>query len=114
MAVKKKKPGKAPRGAELPDRHLDALHHVSAFLEKSRLADYMDLVQKPHKMAWLNFWAGVWRGFGIAVGGLVLIAVMVWGLKHAVHHLGGLPWIGDQVEQAVDWLLKVIEKRQAG
>lgn len=111
MAVKKKKKKNAKKFV-LDVGH--PLHRLATFLEQTRLADYMDLMQRPHKLAWLNFWAGVWRGFGIAIGGLVFVALLVYGLKYAVHHAGGLPWIGAEVEKAVSWLLAVIEKKQSG
>ena len=106
MAVKKKKSEEA--------RHLESAQRIATLLKESGLADHMDLMQRPHKLAWLNFWAGVWRGLGMAVGTIVLFAVILWGLKAAVHHVGGLPWVGDQIEQFIAWLLSIIDKRQSG
>jgi hypothetical protein len=96
------------------ERAFSSMEHLALFLEKSRLADYMDLIQKPHRLAWINFWAGAWRGFGFFFGGLVMLGGLVWGLRHALHHLGGLPWVGDEIKEAVIWLLDVINKRQHG
>jgi hypothetical protein len=93
--------------------HLTLIEEVSVFLEKTRLAEYMDLMQRPHRLAWLSFWGGLWRGFGFGLGAVVLLAVFLWGLRFMLHHAGGLPWVGAEVEEAVGWLLKVIEKRQA-
>ena len=106
MAVKKK--------AKQPEHEYGAIHKIAVFLEQTRLAEYMDLMQRPHKLAWLNFWGGVWRGFGYGVGFVIMLSVFLWGLKFALHHAGGLPWIGSQVEEMIAWLLKVIEKRQGG
>jgi hypothetical protein len=103
-------PKKNP-GDEQRERAFSSMEHLAAFLEKSRLADYMDLIQRPHRLAWINFWAGAWRGFGFFFGGLVMLAALAWGLKHVVHHLGGIPWIGDRIQEGVAWLLDVISKK---
>jgi hypothetical protein len=94
---------------------MKAVDRIAIFLEKTRLGDYMDLMQKPHRLAWLNFWAGVWRGFGMVVGSLVVVAIAAWGVKYAFKHVGGMPWVGAQLKEALGWLLEVIdEKRQGG
>jgi hypothetical protein len=104
MVAKKKK----------PKHHetLSLMQEVAVFLEKTRLGDYMDLMARPHRLAWLNFWAGVWRGLGMAVGTVFLFALILWGLKFALHHAGGVPWIGQQVEEFLAWILTVIERHQ--
>src|SRR5580700_4249934 len=101
---------KKPLSQEAERRTFTSMEHLATFLEKTRLADYMDLIQKPHRLAWINFWAGAWRGFGFFFGGLVMLAGLAWGLKHALRHLGGLPWVGNELEDAVAWLLDVIKR----
>lgn len=97
-----------------PDPALRPLHKIAVFLEQTRLGDYMDLMSKPHRLAWLNFWAGVWRGFGMVVGSLVVVAIAAWGLKYAFKHVGGMPWVGAQMEEFLGWLIAVIDAKREG
>lgn len=93
-------------------RDFRSIHQIAVFLEETRLADYMDLMQRPHRLAWLNFWGGVWRGFGMAVGTIVLFAVILWGLKFAFQHVGGMPWVGFHIEEMIGWLLSIIDQKR--
>jgi hypothetical protein len=101
-----------PEKPSQPKNHLTLTQEIAVFLEKTRLAEYMDLMQRPHRLAWLSFWGGLWRGFGFGLGAVVLLAIFLWSLRVALHHAGGLPIIGTEVEEAISWLLNVIEKHQ--
>jgi hypothetical protein len=106
--ISKKKPAK-----KTVESKLNTLEKISVFLQRTRLHEYMDLVQKPGKMAWLNFWAGVWRGLGMMVGTVVVFALVGWIVKTMLQHAGGLPWIGSMIEEMVAWLLSIIEEKKA-
>ena len=58
----------------------DLLHRLEqatdAFV-KSGIADYVELFRHPRRMIWLNFVAGLARGFGMAVGFTVIGAVFL-------------------------------------
>jgi hypothetical protein len=78
-----------------PKDHLSLTQEIAVFLEKSRMAEYMDLMQRPHRLAWLSFWGGIWRGFGFGLGAVVLLAIFAWFLKFMLQQAGGLPLVGD-------------------
>lgn len=44
---------------------------------KGNIADYVELYQRPSRLLWLNFLAGLARGFGIAVGFTVIGAIFL-------------------------------------
>jgi hypothetical protein len=92
--------------------HFALSRDIAIFLEKTRLAEYMDLMQKPHRLAWLSFWGGIWRGFGFGLGAFVLVGAFFWFLRFALHHAGGLPWVGDEIKEMIGWLLEAIKERQ--
>lgn len=105
-------PSKAKAKKKTVHRHtLGMLEKIAIFTEQSRLDEYIDLMQKPLKLAWLNFWAGVWRGLGMVMGTVVVFALVIFLLKRALTHAGGVPWIGAQVEEGISWVLNVVEKR---
>jgi hypothetical protein len=98
-------------GREL-DQRLQALNQLAAFVEKSRLGEYVDLLQRPWRLAWLSFLSGVGRGVGFSVGAVVVVAALVLVLKMLLHHIGGIPWFGRQLEELIAWVLNVIERHR--
>lgn len=93
-------------------RRMEAMERLSHFLEKSRLAEYVDLLQKPSRMIWLNFSAGVARGVGFFVGGVLVVGLIILGLKMMLHHVGGMPWIGDQLQEMIQWVLDIVDQHR--
>jgi len=71
------------------------LHH----LEAMRIADYMDLLERPMKLILINFIAGIARGLGIAIGATVFFAVVVNFLRQLI--LLNLPGIGGVIADIV-------------
>ncbi|HBF77640.1 MAG TPA: hypothetical protein DEF85_09930 [Clostridiaceae bacterium] len=57
---------------------------LSDQLQRSRIGDYIDLMQNPVRMIGLNFLAGIARGFGAAVGFTILGAVLIYFLQRIV------------------------------
>lgn len=53
------------------------LDRLSAALARSNVEAFADLWLRPRRMLWLNFLAGLARGFGIAVGLTIVAAVFL-------------------------------------
>ncbi|WP_347490811.1 DUF5665 domain-containing protein [Desulfoscipio sp. XC116] len=68
-------------------------------MEKMKLAEYVDLLEKPYKLMYINFISGIARGFGIAVGFAILGAIIVLILQRLVSL--NLPVIGDFIADLV-------------
>ena len=68
------------------------LHELSEALEKASIAEYVALFQDPRRLLYLNFLAGISRGFGIAVGFTAVGAVFLYLLGKAASL--NLPVIG--------------------
>jgi len=56
------------------------VHH----LEVMRIAEYLEMLQKPKQLIWTNFIAGIARGLGMAVGATVIFALMIEVLRRLV------------------------------
>ncbi len=75
-------------------------------LEAMRIAEYIDLLQKPSKIIYLNFIAGISKGLGIAVGATIVFALLIDLLSRLI--VLNLPVIGDFIVQ----ILHIIEAKQ--
>lgn len=62
-------------------------------LERMHLAEYAALYERPYRLLFINFLAGLARGLGAALGFAVISALLVYALQSAlVRHL---PLVGD-------------------
>lgn len=70
-----------------------------AAMERLRLSDYVRYVDDRRRMFWSNFWGGVARGVGMAVGFTILGALLVLLLQELARR--NLPLIGDMLAKIV-------------
>jgi hypothetical protein len=68
-------------------------------MEKMKLAEYVNLLENPRRLLYINFIAGVARGLGIAVGFAILGAVIIYVLQRIVAL--NLPVIGKFIAEIV-------------
>lgn len=80
----------------LPD---DLLRRFVERLEATRIAEYVQLLDRPSRLLYLNFLAGVARGLGFAIGATILAAVVLYILQRTM--VLNLPVIGEFVAEIV-------------
>jgi len=68
-------------------------------MEKMKLAEYVELLDNPQKLLWVNFIAGIARGLGTAVGFSFIFAIILYLLQKLV--MFKLPIIGDFIADIV-------------
>ena len=66
-------------------------------LEKASIAEYIELYRKPKRMMYLNFVAGIVRGFGLAIGFTVVGAFFLYVLGQIAAL--NLPVVGELVAE---------------
>jgi sulfopyruvate decarboxylase TPP-binding subunit len=69
-------------------------------MEKMKLAEYVDLINNPWRLLYINFISGVSRGFGIAVGFAILGAIIILVMQRLVTL--NLPVIGGFIADIVE------------
>ncbi|NLC06380.1 MAG: hypothetical protein GX755_00180 [Syntrophomonadaceae bacterium] len=79
-------------------------------MEKMNLAEYIHLLNRPGRLLYINFIAGVARGFGIAVGFALLGAVLVYLLQKLM--VLNLPLVGDFIADIVEMVQAQIQNRR--
>ena len=75
------------------------LEKLVCHLESLRIAEYMDLLERPVKLILINFIAGLARGLGIAIGATVFFALLLNFLRSLI--LLNLPGIGGFIAEIV-------------
>ena len=89
-----------PKNMPLTKRDLWALERVAIFLERSKLNSYVEMMEKPARWVFLNFWGGVGRGIGMAIGFAILGAAVFLVLQKIV--VLNLPIISNFIADILD------------
>lgn len=82
-----------------PDLIATQLEKLVRHLESLRIAEYMELLERPGKLILINFIAGLARGLGIAIGATVIFAIVL-NLLHQLILLN-IPGIGNFIADIV-------------
>ncbi len=86
----------------------DQLSKLASRLESMRVAEYMELLEKPGRLILINFIAGISRGLGIAIGATVVFALLLEGLRRLI--LLNIPGIGNFIADVV----RIVETKNGG
>ena len=79
-------------------------------MEKAALAEHIELYRRPRRLLFINFWAGLMRGFGIAVGFSVVGSIFLIGLGRLASL--NLPVIGRFIAEIVRIVHETLTLRQ--
>ncbi|MGI6129384.1 MAG: DUF5665 domain-containing protein [bacterium] len=80
------------------ERLQEQVDRLAYSLDKARLGEYVELQTNTRRLLYLNFWAGVARGFGMAVGFTLVGAALLYLLRQMV----SIPVLGAFIAQIVD------------
>lgn len=78
---------------------IEKMEELSVRIEKLNLTEYLELYRNPSRLLYLNFLAGVARGFGMAIGFTLLGALVIYVLQKMV--ILKLPVIGDFIADII-------------
>lgn len=78
---------------------IEKVEDISLTLEKTKIAEYVDLMENKWRLLYINFVAGLARGFGMAVGFTLLSAIAIYTLQRLIDL--NLPLIGDFIAEIV-------------
>lgn len=77
----------------------ESAERLALWMERSKIADYVALMEKPGRLMFLNLLAGVSRGLGIAIGFTLLAGILLVVLQRLVAL--NLPVIGSFIAEIV-------------
>ncbi len=72
---------------------------LSINMEKMRLAEYIEMLERPRRLLYINFLIGLARGFGSAIGFTILAAIVIYFLQKVI--LLNVPIIGEFIADIV-------------
>ncbi|OMF22759.1 hypothetical protein BK133_25555 [Paenibacillus sp. FSL H8-0548] len=75
------------------------LQSIAADMERTQIAEYVDLLNRPRSLIWRNLLAGTARGVGIAIGFTFFAATILYVLQ--ILGALNLPIIGDYIADIV-------------
>ena len=82
-----------------PDKEL-----VKVF-EAAGVVDFLEYLQSGKRIMWVNFKAGIARGFGITVGMTLVVGIFIWILTMLVD----LPVVGEYFSEAKQYINEYTE-----
>ena len=83
----------------------DMIEEIALSLEKSKIAEYVDIMNNKRRLLYVNFISGLARGFGMAIGFTVLGAIAIYILQKML--TWNLPLIGDFISDIV----KIVQEK---
>jgi hypothetical protein len=91
------------------DRLAREVDRLAAGMERAKIAEYVDLLNRPLSLIWRNLVSGMARGIGIAIGFTFFAATILYVLQL----LGklNLPIIGDYIADIVRIVQRQLEGR---
>ncbi len=89
---------------QLSDRIEKKVDKLSENIEKSKIGEYVDLMNDKKRLLFINFLIGISRGFGMAVGFTLLGALAIYLLRMLIDL--NLPLIGDFIAE----LVKIVQE----
>ncbi|WP_425445995.1 DUF5665 domain-containing protein [Dethiothermospora halolimnae] len=81
------------------DKLEEKVEELSISIEKSKISQYVDLMDNKWRLLYINFISGIARGFGMAVGFTLLGAIVIYLLQKIIEL--NLPLIGDFIAEIV-------------
>jgi hypothetical protein len=89
-------PAEGPRGRRTLQ---ETLTKVADSLERAKIGEYVNLMNRPARLIYLNVLGGLARGMGMAVGFTLLGALVIYVLTR--NFLVNLPVVGDFLGELV-------------
>ncbi len=81
------------------------IDEISYNMEKLGVSEYLEMLHNPRRLFLTNFWAGVYRGFGMAIGFTILAGIVIYVLQEIITL--NIPVIGDFIAEIV----KIVQTR---
>ena len=83
---------------------------LARHLERANFGDYVDLLNRPWKLFWVNLLAGMARGLGVAAGMTAVFALVMFILINFLKSFVQVPILGSYIAQIVEFVNMAIKR----
>ena len=73
----------------------EAAESLTRTMEKTRIAEYVEYLEHPGKLLWVNFLIGIARGLGSTIGLAIVLGILVYFMQNLITL--NLPLISDWI-----------------
>ena len=78
----------------------EKIDKLAVSMEKMRLAEYVQMLDNPRRLLYINFLQGLSRGFGTAIGFTILAGIVIYFMQKII--LINIPVIGEFIAELVE------------
>lgn len=79
----------------------EKLDKMAVAIERTNIAEYVEMAKKPWRFITFSFIGGVARGFGLAIGMTLIAAIVIIVISKILSHLITFPIVGQQIAELV-------------
>ena len=97
--------GQKKDGQAVADNKETQLEKIANHIEKLRLGEYVDMMNRPGRIIYMNLLAGVSRGVGLTVGATLVIAVLFKILSVLIAM--NIPYLTEMLQEVVQIIKSV-------
>ncbi len=81
------------------EKLVEKIDELAVNMEKMRLAEYVQMLDNPRRLLYINFLQGLSRGFGTAIGFTILAGIIIYFMQKII--LINIPVIGEFIAELV-------------
>ena len=98
MVFRRKKNKATPIVYSEEDRYTQ-LTKVARHIEKMRLGEYVEMMNRPGRIIWMNLLVGISRGVGLTIGATLVIAILFKMLTALIEMK--IPYLTEMLQEVV-------------
>lgn len=96
----KYRPVQKKENMSIQEKLAEKIDELAVNMEKMRLAEYVQMLDNPRRLLYINFLQGISRGFGTAIGFTILAGIVIYFMQKII--LINVPVIGEFIAELVE------------
>ena len=110
QAAKSSKPAKPAKTVPPVDEESvlrEVAEQLTRTMEKTRIAEYVEYLNRPARLLWTNFLIGIARGLGSTLGLAIVLAVILYILQKVI--MLNLPVLSDFTSRFIQMVMENLQ-----